>query len=444
MTGGSFSAVSLVGAFTGLDWSLLAVILVLLVFLIFLAIAEMGLSRMTRPKAAALAERRPKQGKALVDLIEEPEKWINPLLLTVNVSQTVQATLTGVVTARAFGPLGIAVGVTLNVIVFFVLAEAVPKTYAVIHSERAALVSARGIRALVAFPPLKLVSRGLIKLTNVIVKGKGLEDGPFVKEQEFLGVVEVAAQEEVIEKHERELIESVIEFGDTVAREIMVPQPDMVTVLQTATVDEVIGVSIAHGFSRMPVIDDEDDVVGVAFMKDLVRIDRLGRGAESVTEHMRDVVVVPENKPVSKLMREMQTNKFHLAVVADEYGSITGMITLEDCLEELVGEIVDEYDREEIEISVLANGDLVILGSTSVSDVNERLSTHIPDEEWDSVGGFLFGTLEHVPTVGEFVDFEGWRFRVSELKGRRIQKIRVSLIEVPSDDPDGDVEPATH
>lgn len=424
-------SIHLFAAFTGLDWGLLAVILVLLVFLIFLAIAEMGLSRMTKPKAAALAERRPRQGRALVELIDEPEKWINPLLLTVNVSQTVQATLTGVITARAFGPLGVAAGVTLNVLVFFVLAEAVPKTYAVLHSERAALVSARGIKALVGFPPLKLISRGLIKLTNVIVKGKGLEDGPFVKEQEFLGVVEVAVQEDVIEKHERDLIESVIEFGDTVAREIMVPQPDMVTVGTESTVDEAIGVSIAHGFSRLPVTNDDDDVIGIAFMKDLVRLERLGRGGELVTSHMRNVVVVPENKPVSKLMREMQTNKFHLAVVADEYGSITGMITLEDCLEELVGEIVDEYDHEEAEITTLPNGDLVVLGSTSVSDVNDKLSTHIPDEEWDSIGGFVFGTLEHVPSVGEFVDFEGWRFRVAELKGRRIQKVRVSLVEIP-------------
>lgn len=425
--------VNILAAFTGLDWGLLAVILVLLIFLIFLAIAEMGLSRMTKPKAAALAERRPRQGRALVELIDEPEKWINPLLLTVNVSQTVQATLTGVITARAFGPLGVAAGVTLNVLVFFVLAEAVPKTYAVLHSERAALVSARGIKALVGFPPLKLISRGLIKLTNVIVKGKGLEDGPFVKEQEFLGVVEVAVQEDVIEKHERDLIESVIEFGDTVAREIMVPQPDMVTVGTESTVDEAIGVSIAHGFSRLPVTNDDDDVVGIAFMKDLVRLERLGRGGELVTSHMRSVVVVPENKPVAKLMREMQTNKFHLAVVADEYGSITGMITLEDCLEELVGEIVDEYDHEEDEITTLPNGDLVVLGSTSVSDVNDKLSTHIPDEEWDSIGGFVFGTLEHVPSVGEFVDFEGWRFRVAELKGRRIQKVRVSLIEMPTE-----------
>jgi putative hemolysin len=418
-----------VAAFTSLDWLLLLVVVLLLFVLIFLAVAEMGLSRMTKPKAAALAERRPRQGRALIDLIEEPEKWVNPLLLTVNICQTVQATLTGVITSRAFGPVGVAVGVVANVLVFFVLAEAVPKTYAVLFSERAALMSARGIRVLVRFPPLRVISRGLIRLTNVIVKGKGLEEGPFVKEQEFLGVVEAAAIEEVIEKHERDLIESVIEFGDTVAREIMVPLPDMVTVHQSTTIDAAIGVSIEHGFSRLPVLNDDDDVIGIAFMKDLVRIERSGGGANPVSAQMRRVVVVPENKPVSKLMREMQANKFHLAVVADEYGSITGLITLEDCLEELVGEIADEYDDEDVDIAALPNGDFMVDGATSVGDVNDRLSTRIPDEEWDSIGGFIFGTLEHVPVVGEHVDFEGWRFTVSELEGRRIRKVRVSLIE---------------
>lgn len=348
--------------------------------------------------------------------------------------QTVQATLTGVVTSRSFGPLGVVVGVALNVVVFFVLAEAVPKTYAVLYAERAALFSARGVRALVRFPPLRFMSRGLIRLTNVIVKGKGLEDGPFVKEAEFLGVVEAAVKEEVIEKHERDLIESVIEFGDTVVREVMVPLPDMITVPTESTVDAAIDVSIEHGFSRLPVVNDADDVVGVAFVKDLVRAERQGAGSSSVTTTMRSVVVVPENKPVSRLMNEMQTQKFHLAVVADEYGSITGLVTLEDCLEELVGEIVDEYDDEESEIVHLPNGDYQIDGTTSVSDVNDLLSTDIPDDEWDSIGGFIFGTLERVPEVGEAIDFEGWRFTVAALEGRRIRTVRVTVLEGLEDD----------
>ena len=160
-----------VAAFTGTDWILLAVVLVLLIVLIFLSLAEMGLSRMSKPKAAAMAEGGVRQGRALQDLVGEPEKWVNPLLLSVNVCQTVQATLTGVIAARAFGAIGVVVGVLLNVVVFFVLAEAVPKTYAVLYPERAALSTARGIRLLVSFPPLRMVSGWLISLTNVIVKG---------------------------------------------------------------------------------------------------------------------------------------------------------------------------------------------------------------------------------------------------------------------------------
>jgi putative hemolysin len=127
-------------------------------------------------------------------------------------------------------------------------------------------------------------------------------------------------------------------------------------------------------------------------------------------------------------MREMQEQKFHLAVVADEYGSIAGLITLEDCLEELVGEIVDEYDKHEEDIEHLADGQYLVDGSTSVSDVNDKLDINIPDEEWDSVGGFVFGTLEHVPAVGESIDFDGWRFTVVAVHGRRIRTVKIALI----------------
>jgi CBS domain containing-hemolysin-like protein len=177
-------------------------------------------------------------------------------------------------------------------------------------------------------------------------------------------------------------------------------------------------------------------VKGIAFMKDIVRAERDGRGRDLVESAMRHVVVIPENMPVSKLMRRMQAEKFHLAVVADEYGSIAGLITLEDCLEELVGEIVDEYDEEDSEIVHLPDGQYLVDAMTAVGDLNERLATRIPDEEWESVGGFVFGTLEHVPVVGEHIDFDGWRFSVEEMEGRRIRKVRVSLIVPDDDQPD--------
>ncbi|MEI8392168.1 MAG: hemolysin family protein [Actinomycetes bacterium] len=425
----------LAASFSTADWGMLGVIIFLLFFLIFLSLSEMGLSRMTKPKAAAMAEGGIKQGRALQQLVGEPEKWVNPLLLTVNICHTIQATLTGVIAAKTFGPLGVVGGVLIDVVIFFVLAEAVPKTYALQYPERAALSTARGTKLLVSFPPLRMVSGWLIRLTNVIVKGKGLKQGPFVSEQELLGIVEAAFHDDIIEEEERDLIESIIEFGDTVAREVMVPLPDMITVHRSFTVTAAIDIAIEHGVSRLPILADDDDVMGIAFIKDLMKQERAGMGAAVVTDHMRAAVVIPENKPVNRLMREMQAKKFHLAVVADEYGSIAGLITLEDCLEELVGEIVDEYDTHHEAIVHLEDGQYLIDGSTSVSDVNDKIASNIPDEEWDSIGGFVFGTLEHVPALGEFIDFDGWRLTVVALQGRRIRKVRVGVIADPDHTP---------
>jgi len=417
--------------FTSLDLLMLVVIFLLLVVLVFTSVAEMGLSRMSKPRAASLADKGLKSGKALKKLVDEPERWVNPLLLTINICQTVQATLTGIVAGRLFGPPGVAVGVVLNVVVFFVLAEAVPKTYAVLYPQRAALATARPTAALVAFPPLRWISTGLIKLTNVIVKGKGLEQGPFVSEQELLGIVEVAAQDEVIEEEERELIESIIEFGDTVAREVMVPWPDIVSIPCDATITSALDIALEHGYSRIPLLDSDDDVVGIVFAKDLMRAEREGGGARTVDELLRPVKFVPENKAVNRLMREMQAEKFHLAIVADEYGALAGLITLEDCLEELVGEIVDEHDDEDLEVQHLPDGSYLVEGGMSIGDLNELLHIAIPDEEWDTVGGFVFGTLEHVPDEGESIVHDGWRFAAAEVDGRRIRQVRVT---VESDD----------
>jgi putative hemolysin len=418
------------------DWWMLFGIGVLLVVLVFFAVAEMGLSRMTKPKAHALEDSGKKAGPALVRLVHHPEQWVNPLLLSVNVCQTVQATLTGIVFGRMFGAVGVIVGVTLNVIVFFIFAEAVPKTYAVLYSDRAALLTARPISALVRFWPLRMISKTFIGLTNVIVRGKGLQDGPFIREREFLGMVEAAAEEEVIEHEERELIESVIEFGDTVAREIMVPRPDIVTVASTASIDHALDVSFDSGMSRLPVLredpDGNDDIVGIVYMKDLMRAIRDGRGDDSVLQVMRNAVVIPENKPVSKLMRDMQTNLFHMAIIADEYGSVAGLVTLEDCLEELVGEIVDEHDEQEVDVRQLMNGEMLVDGGMSIDDFNDFFSLSVPDKEWDTVAGFIFGTLEHVPVRGEHVDIDGWRLIVEQLEGRRIRSVRMSPLETPA------------
>ncbi|TRZ82035.1 MAG: HlyC/CorC family transporter [Actinobacteria bacterium] len=415
---------------TNSDVWMLVIICVLLVGLTFLSLAEMSLSRITKQKAQALVEQNAKSAKMILKLAAEPTRWVNPLLLTVNIFQTVQATLTGVVAGRLFGAAGVIIGVTLNVIIFFVLAEAVPKTYGLLHPVRGATITARPVSAIVGFLPLQMISRWLIKLTNVIVRGKGLAAGPFISEQEFLGIVEAAAQDSVIEHEERELIESVIEFGDTVVREIMIPRPDIVTINDDLTVSKALDIIVDNQLSRLPVLraddDDQDDLVGVIFAKDLFAADRSGRGNESIKNLLHNVEVVPETKLVSDLMRQMQAEKFHLAMVADEYGLLAGLVTLEDCLEELVGEIGDEHDDDDLSVQRQANGDWLVIGVTTINRLNEVLDHEISEDEYDTVGGLVFGLLGHVPEIGEFIVHDKLRFSVEELDGRRIQTVRIS------------------
>jgi CBS domain containing-hemolysin-like protein len=170
---------------------------------------------------------------------------------------------------------------------------------------------------------------------------------------------------------------------------------------------------------------DDTDVMGLAYTKDLIRAEREGRGDLSVLDLVRPVRFIPENKPVSRLMREMQAGKFHLAIVADEYGDVAGLITLEDCLEELVGEIVDEYDTEDHIVEQLPNGDYLVDGGMSIDELNELLDGDLPDEDWDTLGGLVFSTLEHVPVPGEELEFEGWHFTAVEVEGRRVRLVRV-------------------
>lgn len=426
------------------DVFMLIAIVVMLLLLAYLAAAETSLNRISKHKAQALVDSadpsRNKSTQAMLRLVTHPERFINPLLVTITVLQMGQAFLTTLVADSLFGARGVAVGFVLNVILFFVVSEAMPKTWAVLSAERAALATARSTEWLVSFPPLRIISQALIGLTNVLLPGRGLKQGPFVSELELLGIVGAAADDDVIEHEERELIESIIEFGDTVAREVMVPRPDMILVANDATVSAALDLAIEHGVSRLPVQgpDETDDVVGIAYMKDLIHTERDGRGAHPVLGLTRSVRFIPENKPVSRLMREMQAEKFHLAIVADEYGGIAGLITLEDCLEELVGEIVDEYDEEATAVQRLPNGDYVIDGGIPVEDLSDILDLTLPNEDWDTVGGFIFGTLEHVPEVDESVLHEGWRFTVLELDGRRIRTVRITRLPDPLPLDDGE------
>jgi CBS domain containing-hemolysin-like protein len=410
------------------DVILIVVVVVLIAATGFLAQSETALTRTSKVKAKALVEEGRRGAPTLLRLVERIERVLPVVLFALELCTLVAATLVGVVAAHAFGGVGVVVATAFEVVVIFVVAELAPKTWAVQHTERAALRSAPFIRILVAFKPLGWLTRALIAVSNAILPGKGIRAGPYTSDEMLRAIADEAAREDVIETEERTLIHSIIDFGDTVVRDVMVPRPDMVAVESHARIVDVIDIIIPAGFSRIPVYGQGiDDIVGIVYAKDLMRAERETRMEEPVSTIMREAQFTPESKRVSELMREMQAGKFHMAIVVDEFGGTAGLVTLEDLIEELVGEITDEYDVEEVPPERLPDGTVVVNARMPVDEVNELLDgSELPEgDEWDTVGGLLYSLLGHVPVEGETAVVDGHRLVAERVQGRRIGRVRI-------------------
>lgn len=411
----------------GVQVTLSVVVAVLLIASGALAMAETSLVRMSRVKARSLEDQKRRGSHSLVKLVAHPEKFLNPVLLLVLICQLVSATLIGVLADAWFGAWGILAATVFEVVVIFVLFEAVPKNWAVQHPERAALASAPFVNGVINFPPIKAVSSLLIGLANLLLgQRNGVVGTSMVTEAELLAMADVAHDEAVIEPEEREFIHSIIDFGDTVVREVMVPRPKMVALENTISVSDALVEALEAGYSRVPIYEESiDDVVGTAYVKDLMRAERDDRGDEPIVEHMRGVSFVPETKKVSVLLRDMQEQKVHQVIVVDEYGGTAGLVTLEDVLEELVGEIVDEFDQEEAIVEHIDEGTLVVAGGTSIDDVDDLLDAELPKGSWDTIGGLVLDLAGGVPEQGQSVAVEGFTLTAERVEGRRIERVRI-------------------
>ena len=389
-----------------------------------LAIAETSLSRMNRVRALALKEEGRRNAVLLERIESDPPRYLNAIYLSVMLVQNGSAILVAVLAERTWGRTWITVVSAAFTLLYFLIVEAMSKTWGILHSDRAALALAPlvwAIGRLLAYP-----TRGLIGLANILLPGRGLKEGPFVSEEDIRSMAEVGHEEGVIEEGEKELVHAIFEFGDTIVREVMVPRPDIVSIDVNSSLDEVLDLVIRHGFSRIPVYKDTpDEIVGVVYAKDALRHVRNRRQDRSLGDIMRKPVFVPESKKVSELLKDMQRSKFHLAIVVDEFGSVAGLVTLEDLLEEIVGEIADEYDREEPNVEPAGENRFRVNARLAVDELNELLDVDLPNTEWDTVGGLMMGILGRLPTQGEQVDYGDLRFIAERVQGRRIAKILI-------------------
>jgi putative hemolysin len=406
-----------------------------------MAASEVGITRTTRVRAYHLVEEKRRGSGSLLRIVENPPPYLNVVLLLTLVFTIGGTTIATDLATRWFHNAGEVIATVGMTLLLFIFAEVTPKTYAIKQTDRVALATAPIVFWLgrVLGPPAK----ALVKLAYAITPGKGLPQGPYATEQDIRTMADVASDEEQIEEEEADLIHSIFEFGDTIVREVMVPRPDIVAVEVGKSLRDVQDIIVRWGFSRLPVYRGNlDDIVGFVYAKDVLKALYQGKSDMPLEKITRPAHFVPEVKKVAELLREMQQQKFHIAMVSDEHGSVSGLVTLEDLLEELVGEIADEYDVDEPQVQPLEDGAYLVDGRTPIDEINELLDTQLPDDEWDTVGGLIMGLLGAIPLEGEEVRYDDLVFKAERVQGRRIAKVLISQAPAEGDGADGQaVEP---
>jgi len=398
--------------------------------------ADAALSSFSKVRAEEIAHQGKSGAARLLVIVGDPPRYLNTALLLRMLCEIAAIVMVAVVMLDLIvrrggaesGPevttgrwLAMLAAIGISLVVSFVVIGVASRTLGRQHSERVALISSGPLIVFTkVFGPL---AQMLILVGNAITPGRGFSEGPFSSEAELRELVDLAEASSVIESGERAMIHSVFELGDTIAREVMVPRTDIVFIERNKTLRQAMSLALRSGYSRIPVVGENlDDIVGFAYLKDLTRrvFDRHdAETTERVESVMRPVLYVPDSKPIDGLLREMQAERKHVAVVVDEYGGTAGLVTIEDVLEEIVGEITDEYDVEHVDVEHLSDGSSRVSSRYPVDDLDQVCGVAIEDDDVDTVGGLMAKHLGRVPIAGSVVEVDGLRLEAEGPSGRR-------------------------
>lgn len=409
----------------GDDVWLIALLALAFAFSMVLAAGEASLLRVSPIRAASLASGGDKQAMRVAALLEDLPRVLNSVLFAALLSQIGAATLTGVLSQRWFGSLGVTAASVGLTFLLFVYAEAIPKTFAVRHPDRVALRLATGLARLEM--ALRPVVGALIWFADIQMPGKGITTSPTVTEDELRRLASSAAREGEITPEDLALIERAFRIGDRRVDDIMVPRADIVAVSTEATVELALAMALSSGHRRLPVYEETpDNIVSMVRLRDLMLIPEPRRELLAVGTLAVDPLVVPGSKRVLDLLREMQLSRVHLAVIVDEYGGTAGMATVEDIAEELLGSMSEE--PEAVPIALIEEGHWSVDAALPIEDLSEALEMDLPEGEWNTVAGLVFTLAGRVPLVGDEVSVSGHVFRVVATRRRRITRVEVTRL----------------
>lgn len=410
----------------------LLVLVVLLALSAFFSSSETALTTVNKIRIRTLAEAGDSRAIILLKVIEEQGKMLSAILIGNNIVNLTASSLMTTLTINLFGSKAVGLATGILTLLILVFGEITPKTLSTISAETIALKDAKIIYSLmlVLTPVIYVVNQlSLAVLLMMRVDPNAKRDT--ITEDELRTIVEVSHEEGVIETEEKKMINNVFDFGDSVAKDVMVPRIDMTMADVNASYDELIDIFREEKYTRIPVYEENtDNVIGIVNMKDLLLIDN--REHFHIRDYLREPLYTYEYKKTAELMVEMRQTFNNIVIVLDEYGATAGLITLEDMLEEIVGEIRDEYDEDEEDSLIeTAPGQYSVEAAMKLDDLNDRLGLELESEDYDSVGGLVIGLLDHLPDAGEEVIDNGIQFIVEKVDKNRIDRIKIVLPASP-------------
>jgi putative hemolysin len=408
-------------------WGQLIGLIVVLIFAALASAAETSLTSANRIKVKNMAEEGDAAARKVERLLQDPNQFLSTILIVNSVALIVASTLATGLALRFSQSYGELISSLLISVIVLIFCEIAPKTAAVQSPERFARALVNPVRgAAWLLRPLIAVLAIITTFLIQILGGQVRRRGPFLTEDELRLLVTVGEQEGVLEEEETEMIHGIFELSDTPVREIMVPRIDMVTLEARMTVRQAVDLVLQGGVSRIPVYDTTiDNIIGFLYAKDLLLQLRNGQEDAPLRELVRPAYFVPESKKLDDLLHELQSQRVHMAIVIDEYGSVAGLVTIEDLVEEIIGDIQDEYDKEELLFEQVNEHEYVVDAKISIDDFNELLDTKLEAEDYETLGGFVYTQLDKIPVVGDTVHYQDLTMTVLATKGRRITKVKV-------------------
>ncbi|KGJ50966.1 HlyC/CorC family transporter [Paraclostridium dentum] len=393
----------------------------------FFSASETALMSLSRIRIRHMQEEGVKGAKLVGKLTEDSGKLLSSILVGNNVVNIAATSISTSLFISILGTQGVAVATALMTILVLIFGEITPKTIAANNSEKIAILVSKPIKVIILI--LTPVVWVFNIITNIIFKIFGIKSKsgqPYITEEELRTMVNVSQEEGVLEIEERQIINNVFQFGDMQAKEAMVQRLDMVCIDADDGYKEIINLFKEEQFSRMPVYEESaDDIIGIVNIKDIIFLEEDEIANFDIRNYVREAFFTYEFKKITELLEEMKKDKSQMAIVVDEYGGTAGLITIEDLVEEIVGEIEDEYDEDESDIEVIKEDEYIIDGSKKISEVNELIGTNLESEEFDSIGGFIIGHLKRLPEEHEVIEVDGVKLCIESLDKNRIKKIRV-------------------